>query len=214
LSFDINAVTDVGLNPLQIACQDGSKRVAEEVLEFGACINGPLSEKEALSALHFAVLSGNLSLVQLLLERRARVCQWPETPGKTLFECWAQSLQRSSGDFESSKHGREKTFYLLLESGAEIIDFPSWTGRNWGACAAYLLQKNVPEHFARSVIELGLDLNCPGHGPNSTPSPLELAIESYDFGFVKWLVQKGAQVEVLKKRTWVGTLRISGRIRP
>jgi ankyrin repeat protein len=200
LYFDINAATTAGYNPLQIACRHGSKKMAEEVLGLGASINVPLSEKEGLSPLHFAVISGNPSLVQLLLERGAKVHQWPKAARNTLFECWAQSLGSFSDGFERNKTDREKIFYLLLKSGAEIIDSPPWTERNWGACAAHLLKKKVPENFARLVIEVGLDLNSPLHEENSTESPLELAVKSYDLSFVKWLIQKGAQPEVLKKK--------------
>jgi hypothetical protein len=102
------------------------------------------------------------------------------------------------GTFEKIKTDREKAFRLLFEYGAETVDSRIPIVRNWGSSLAYFLHHEVPVHFVRSMIEYGLDLNCPTHYDRWPRHPLEITIQRYSLEVTKLLVQKGANVDILR----------------
>jgi ankyrin repeat protein len=93
---------------LQIACRDGSLKLVELLLEYGADVNAPPAERHGATALQFAAIGGYLGIAHLLLEMGADVNAAPAPfEGRTAFE-------------GAAEHGRVDMVQLLRNAGADI----------------------------------------------------------------------------------------------
>jgi ankyrin repeat protein len=95
--------------PLQMASRDGSKEIAELLLEHGADVNAPPAREFSATALQFAAIKGLLGIAYLLLQYDANVnAPAAEVEGRTALE-------------GAAEHGRIDIVQLLLNSGANIF---------------------------------------------------------------------------------------------
>jgi ankyrin repeat protein len=190
----INDNTKLGMTPLQHACEIGKIEVVKELISLGAEVNGRLTTDGKLSALHIAVEKCNPLLVELLLERGARVNEWPELPGKNLFEAWASSSATGCLEkFSEKETGLEHIFDLLVKNRAEAVFHTTGIEKNWGSCFATLLCNGVPESFARRIADRGVNIDCADHiGPNGYGTLFESVMAVYSLDFIEWLTHNGS----------------------
>jgi ankyrin repeat protein len=187
----INDHTRFGMTPLQHACENGKIEVVRELLSLEAEINGRLTADGKLSALHIAVKKRNLALVELLLERGARVNEWPEMPGQNLFQVWANSIKYASLDnFREIEQDAEHIFDLLATNRAETVFHATGIEQNWDSCFATLLYQRVPESFARRIADKGVSIDCANfRNQYSHTTVFESVMTGYSLDFIQWLIR-------------------------
>jgi hypothetical protein len=108
--IDVNAVFGIIQHtPLQIACGEGEKEIAELLLQSGADANAPPAKESGATALQFAAIKGSLGIAVLLLRYGAHVnAPAAEVDGRTALE-------------GAAEHGRIDMVQMLLNAGASVI---------------------------------------------------------------------------------------------
>jgi ankyrin repeat protein len=167
---DLNSVFPWGkCTPLQHAAEKGNRRIIDLLLELGADINGPKGENGF--TIHYALMSGNESIVRHVLDKGAVIddsnIAWGsiirairhELTGliPLLLEKGADLNPPSpsySPAAEAFKNVTEKTFKMLMDHGATFSnDF-------------YILEHTIerrPLKDLKELLEYGVDPNISGN---------------------------------------------------
>jgi uncharacterized protein len=196
---DVNKTDEEGRTPLHISARNGSKKVAEVLIERGA--NVEVKDHEGQTPLHLAAKEGHAPMVDLLLTKGAAVNSRDEQARTPLHH---------------AAFGREnETPLMLLAKGAAVdaTDKKGWTPlylaalNNRPKMAELLINKGATVNPAKSpsplmgavrdghtqVVKVLLDYKAPVHGPsNASTSPLHLAAEKGYFQIAELLIEHQA----------------------
>lgn len=178
---DTNSVT-----PLQIAAHDGDIRLAELLISYGADVDAPSPVSFCGTALQEAVRRDNMHLVQVLLRRGANV-NAPAAPGGTT--ALAAAVRR--GDME--------IFQVLLNHGADM--------KTQGASVVIEAIGRVSLEVLRFLLDTwkrasGGNLNWTRREFNNQTA-LQIAVESFDVGLIRLLLEYEADDKSLALRSAV-----------
>ncbi|KZS11213.1 Ankyrin repeat domain-containing protein [Daphnia magna] len=184
-----------GLTPLMKACRNPqATETVLKLISYGADVNAQADERnDYRSVLHYAVLSGNRSMVSLLLKQGARVQPPPGDPA--LSKPSVLDLAVLKGDVELVR--------MLIEAGADVNNTSSILGSALHvACADNVANR---ADIVRLLLENGANPNIAARSDEGLPHPSVLAEyvtsngnrDKLDHEVVDLLLRHGAQV-VLK----------------
>lgn len=177
---NLNHVNRNGLTVLHIAAQKGFAKLLKQILEKGASPNSQSSITELKSALHFAIETNSLDVVQAFVDFKNCV----ETQDKPDF-----NLKNASGDSPLNlalSLGYQELVPLLISGGADV------NARN-GQDMTLLHQAIVREDSETAIFLLnqGADMNAL---TAEQESPLQLAIHCRLPNVVDALCSKGVSL--------------------
>ena len=199
---DVNSDADQGVTALLWACQHGHFGTAKVLLDAGAAVDVGTT-RTGIGPLSVAAVQGHLSMVKLLVKRRASVNQ-KEHHGSTALHFACQSgfvdvavflldhganihaITRKGGTplYGACQNGHVELVEVLAERGA-VIDAPT----SQGATPLVIAAQNGHDDVVECLIELGADVN---HVPDSAMPALHAACSNAHLSTAKLLVAKGA----------------------
>jgi ankyrin repeat protein len=162
-------------SPLQVAAARGDIKLATHLLHAGADANAPSYE---MSALHWAVKSGSIEMVRLLLAHSAD----PNTRANNDYKSTAIQIAVEQGDTD--------TIQILLDAGATIdnsADMCPLRGHLRQAIRGGRIDR------ARAILQLGINVSKPF---SDRSTMIQEAIVKDDVGMVQLLVEAGADVNI------------------
>ncbi|KAG0648347.1 Ankyrin repeat-rich membrane-spanning [Hyphodiscus hymeniophilus] len=162
---------------LAIASEGGNEHMVEQLLELGADVNAPGSNKYG-NALHQATANGHNRIVQRLLKAGADVN--PPNCRK-----WCNLLQAAAA------HGDHATFELLLEVGADVDARGGWQGSTLQAASERDYCKMV-----KRLLDMGVDVNTHSDGEYDPGTALQAASTEGHIQTVQLLLKYGADVNI------------------
>lgn len=166
---DINKKNGQGQTPLHIAARNGSKNVAEVLIERGAKVGA--KDNEGRTPLHLASENGHAPVIDLLIANRAQVNS-RDKMGRTPLHHAALGIR-----------GSEAALVLISKrAGVDAQDKKGWT-------PLYLACLNNLPKMAELLINKGARVN-----PASGPSPLMGAVRDGHIRVVRVLLDYKAQV--------------------
>lgn len=175
---DANAVTEYGVSPLAIACQNGNERVVAALVAAGADVAFELPGGETM--LMRAARTGDLDVVELLLDAGADV-RATERLGQSAL-MWAAAA------------GHADVVDQLLKAGADVN-----RQSKSGFTAMFFASRNGHIDACLRLLEAGVDVNdtirpasTSGRNPRNRMSALMFAVESGQFELALKLVELGA----------------------
>ncbi|MEI0612043.1 ankyrin repeat domain-containing protein [Brachyspira pilosicoli] len=199
----VKYLLDKGANPntannenktaLMIANDEGNNNIVKLLIQQGANIN--TQDEYGITVLMYAAVSGNYEMVKFLLENGANI-NTKDNYGNTVL--YYNIYYDHYGEKEKLENAK-KIFNLLIKYGADVN-----TKNNDGAS---LLDKSYRPSTAlaqnremfKVLVENGFDLESRIKGGEDYPpdydyTPLMIAALRNDYDMVKFLVEKGADV--------------------
>ena len=178
VAAQIDAVTDYGVTPLSIACEQGAEEIVDLLIKARASIE--LARPGKITPLLIASRNGNPKVVRALIESGANLnardargqtpLMWAAAAGndaavKLLIEAHADLNLRSDGDFAAihfaARQGQLESVRMLIDAGVDVT------------------QPINPKHHYKRI-------------PRNGTSALTLAVESGHFQLAMFLIEKGA----------------------
>ena len=171
-----------GEDLLHLACKNGQVTLIKNLLKAKVDINA--FNFEGLSALHWAVIKGNVEVTRLLIREGANIeikdSKWGSTP--LLFAC---------------QNGKTKIVKLLFENGADID-----AENDEGTSAIHFAAQSGKIDLVDILLQKGLDINSKN---NLEENPLHYTLyprhfpacqkATNSFGMAKFLIENGAKID-------------------
>ncbi|XP_073524576.1 receptor-interacting serine/threonine-protein kinase 4 isoform X2 [Phyllobates terribilis] len=196
-----------GSTPLHIAAEKKCKGIVELLLSKKININA--KDEDHFTALHFAAQNGDEVITRLLLEKNASMSE-VDIKGRTPLHVACQ-------------HGQESIVRLFLRRGADInvqgledwmsLHYAAWQGHlnivkllakqykanlncqtSDGRTPLHLAAKRGHYRVARTLVELGCDLNIPN---KQLKAPLHIAAETGHTSTARLLIHHGANISAV-----------------
>ena len=194
----VKYLLDKGANPntannenktaLMIAIANNNFDISKLLIQQGANIN--TKDEYGYTALMRAAMIGSYEMVKFLLENDANI-NTKDNDGNTVL--YYNIYYADYGELENAK----KIFNLLIKYGADVN-----TKDNYGASlldTAYTTELALNREMFKVLVENGFDLESRIDGGEHSPddydyTPLMIAAAINDYDMVKFLVEKGADV--------------------
>ena len=156
---DPNKPNGDGIFPIQAAAKWKARTIVEYLLRHGADSNAPPCRKLGYTALHYAAMSADLGIVELLVEFGAKITQ-QGLLGNTVLQAFCGSSGFSGREQPMSPEGGQ-IFEFLLGAGAEITHPNPGFITRWPVLAT-LVRKSADYDLIRRVLDAGADVNEAG----------------------------------------------------
>ncbi len=166
---DVNKKNEQGQTPLHIAARNGSKNVAEVLIERGGEVDA--KDNEGRTPLHLASENGHAPVIDLLITHKAQVNSRDKI-GRTPLHHTALGVRGSNAALA----------LISKKAGVDAQDKKGWT-------PLYLACLNNLPKMAELLINKGAKVN-----PTSGPTPLMGAVRDGHIRVVRVLLDNKAQV--------------------
>ncbi|WP_288694982.1 ankyrin repeat domain-containing protein [uncultured Brachyspira sp.] len=178
---------------LTIANDYGKFDISKLLIQQGANIN--TQDEHGLTALMNAAMIGDYEMVKFLLENGANINTKDNDGNTELY----YNIRYDHYEKEEMLENAKKIFNLLIKYGADVN-----TKDNYGASlldTAYTTELALNREMFKVLVENGFDLESRIKGGEHSPAdydytPLMIAALRNDYDMVKFLVEKGADVNI------------------
>jgi uncharacterized protein len=191
---NVKAANRYGATPLSEAVTAGSVTMVDSLLKAGADAKA-LTTADGETVLMTAARAGNVDVVRLLLERGADVNAREQYKGQTAL-MWAAAERHSAVVTLLLEHGADwkvrsfdrETKIPKLSAASSITPIP-----RGGFPALAFAAREGDIDAARVMLEKGVDIN---YGDVDNTTALVVAIMNKQYTFAKFLVERGADVNI------------------
>ena len=206
--ININIQNDLGESPLHLASANGKRDIVKYLVEKGANID--LQDKQGQTPVFFVVDNNEIGLLDLFLKKGADVTKknkdglTPLALGCLKLNCNAVKHMLDKGDKKEQKKIFENSYYnehspMHLVCGIDLPSSNSTTDNNGQDYNKLTTIEEKQEQNIDYLLAIDIKYINLQDNPNQD-TPLHIAVKKNNLELVKYLVEKGANVNAQDKQ--------------